>query len=71
MFFRVSDGSGNPFLHDRSEMQKRLQRTARAEGNAQNNQTNQANAIPIIIIEILATLNLWPSLLSKMIVDEM
>ena len=36
-----------------------------------NNQIKYANKIPNTIIETLAMLNLWPSLLSKIIVDEM
>ncbi len=37
----------------------------------QENQTKQAKTIPKIIIETLAMLNLWPSLVSKIIVEEM
>lgn len=34
-------------------------------------QTSAATKIPNTIIETFATLNLWPSLASKMMVDEM
>jgi hypothetical protein len=67
----VRDKSGNPFLCSDSGIKKiATYSPTLAVTPKLFNYIKYANAIPITIIETLAILNLCPSLLSKMMVDE-
>ena len=73
LFFCVRDSCENPLLCSDSEIIKIVTYSpVRPCEHAQIiNYKKYANTIPITIMETLAILNLCPSLLSKMIVDEM
>ena len=72
IFFCVRDSSGNPFLCSDSVIKKiATYSPVRPCEHAQIiNYKKYANTIPITIIETFAILNLCPSLLSKIMVDE-
>ena len=72
MYFEcVRDSSGNPFLCSVSEIKKIATHSLTLVVTPKlQNYKKYAKAIPITIMETLAILNLCPSLLSKIIVEE-